>query len=166
MVSIVGAVQPSQFLVARHSVHNSLQFFQWLVFLKRYGQSYGSSVSQIITSNTADMNTLELHVNSMLLLLWQWQLLIITGAKWYSLGLQNYIHFSHISDYHAKHLSMVVTQLALVAIATECELHFSNTRVPCFCCCHTDNFLLPIVLLWLVRWKYYRTHLNLCPLRL
>ena len=42
------AVQCSHFLIERHSVWNSLQFFQWLVMLQCSGQSYGSSVSQLI----------------------------------------------------------------------------------------------------------------------
>ena len=43
-------VQCSHFLIERHSVWNSLQFFQWLVMLQCCGQSYGSSVSQLIES--------------------------------------------------------------------------------------------------------------------
>ena len=43
-------VQCSHFLIERHSVWNSLQFFQWLVMLQCSGQSYGSSVSQLIES--------------------------------------------------------------------------------------------------------------------
>ena len=43
-------VQCSHFLIERHSVWNSLQFFQWLVMLQCSGQSYGSSVSQWIES--------------------------------------------------------------------------------------------------------------------
>ena len=39
--------------IARHLVHNSLQFFQWLVMLQCSGQSYGSSASQIIVSEAA-----------------------------------------------------------------------------------------------------------------
>ena len=38
----------SCFLVARHSVCNSLQLFQWLVVLQSCGQNYSSSVSQLI----------------------------------------------------------------------------------------------------------------------
>ena len=41
-------VQCSLFLIARHSVWNSLQFIQWLVMLQCSGQSYGSSVRQWI----------------------------------------------------------------------------------------------------------------------
>ena len=36
-----------------HSVYNSLQFFQRLVMLQWYGESYDSSVSQTIVSEAA-----------------------------------------------------------------------------------------------------------------
>ena len=47
---MVHIYQPSQFLIVRHAVYNSLQFFQGLVILQCSGQSYGSSVSQVIVS--------------------------------------------------------------------------------------------------------------------
>ena len=52
--------------ISWHSVYNSLQSFQWLVMVQCSGQSYGSSVCQIIGSEAtvhgvrSDMNTLEL----------------------------------------------------------------------------------------------------------
>ena len=45
--------QPLHFLIGRHSVYNSLQFFQWLVMFQCSGQSYGSSVCQTIVSEAA-----------------------------------------------------------------------------------------------------------------
>ena len=50
LVLLLWQQQCSLFLIARHSVCNSLQFFQWLVMLQCCGQNYGFSVSQLILS--------------------------------------------------------------------------------------------------------------------
>ena len=55
-------VQHSHFLIARHSVCNSLQFFQWLVMLQCSGQSYSSSVSQIIAFEAVVGTTRHKHL--------------------------------------------------------------------------------------------------------
>ena len=58
-------IYPLQFLTTKHSVYNSLQFFQWCVVFQCSGQSYGSSGSKITFSEAAmgyaDMNILEVE---------------------------------------------------------------------------------------------------------
>ena len=55
---------PLILLIARHSVCNSLQFFQWLVMLQCCGQNSGSSVSQSIASEAVvGYNQTQIHHN-------------------------------------------------------------------------------------------------------
>ena len=89
--------------IVRHSVYNSLQFFQWLVMLQYSCQSYSSKCSETIVSEAevADINHLSwINIkltNSAFLLLQQWQPVI---PVWGSLG--NYFHVTKIKTSYCK----------------------------------------------------------------
>ena len=137
--------------MVRHSVYNSLQFFQWLVILQCSGQSYGSSGSQVIGSEATvdyDQKWTNLTVNDHYQRGQRGQWYQYMGFKeksletiWFKAQLTSHSN-TQASQYGSKSISLVVT------IATWPHLEQKNSTCAYILCLLDPETYSSVFKLW------------------